>query len=117
MSSQIIADDRVIQVPDPAPGYKTTELWTIIVFLIKNFVVLLALLGWVSEVDKESLTTLLTAFAGSVGMAVAEGLAIWKYIQSRSLVKEAQAQLVASMVASQTPYRHILVERLDDSKE
>lgn len=78
--------------PVSPPGWQTSELWTLVVFGVKNLVVLLIILGWLPAGDKEHVIELLTAFAGAAGMAVAEGAAVWKYIQSRQGVKEAELQ-------------------------
>lgn len=47
--------------------------------------------------DQSNLTDQLLAFAGAIGMAIAEGMAIYRYISSRTEVKQANLRAKEQM--------------------
>ncbi len=70
-------------------GVFTTEFWATVGGLIANLLVVLAAIGWVSREDSDMLTTTLATFLGAAQTLIVNGMLIWKYIASRTQLKQA----------------------------
>ena len=79
--------------PNPKPGWQTTEWWGTVLFLVKNAILLLVMLGKLSAADAEQITGSVLAIAGAAGLAAAEAVALWRYIASRQTAKTEALQL------------------------
>lgn len=75
---------------DEKPGWMTTEFW---LTLVAQAVALLVLFGVISVADKDSVTGTMGRAVENVFAVVASFVSIWKYIQSRTDVKQ---QAIAS---------------------
>lgn len=72
-----------------AGNWLTPEFWTAAGTVVTNLVAVAVLLGWVKATEAGALTEALTAVIGAASAIVANGLVIWKFIASRTAVKEA----------------------------
>lgn len=70
------------------PGKKTSEWKALLIMFVKNAVIFLVLLGWISSGEATEITDRITALIGALGMAGVEGFGLWRYISSRSKLKE-----------------------------
>lgn len=78
---------------DTAVGNKlnewlTPEFWATATTVVTNLVAVGVLLGWVRATEAETLTTVLTGLVSATSAIVTNGLVIWKFIASRTAVKE-----------------------------
>jgi hypothetical protein len=69
-------------------GIFTSEFWTTIGGLVANLVVLLVAVGWVSSDDGSALSGQITAFLAAAQALLVNGALIWKYISSRTQLKQ-----------------------------
>ena len=71
----------------------TPEFWATATTVVTNLVAVGVLLGWVRASEAETLTTVLTGLVSATSAIVTNGLVIWKFIGSRTAVKE---QMIAA---------------------
>jgi len=71
------------------PGYKTTEFIGVLISAVPTVLALLVILGVIGQHEAQSLQESITAGLTAVGAFVTNALVIWKYIESRTRVKEA----------------------------
>jgi len=69
------------------PGIKTTEFWGTITLVISNLIGMLVVVGFIDQSDQQSLTQHVTALVAAIEAFAVNGLAIWRYIQSREKLK------------------------------
>lgn len=68
------------------PGIKTTEFW---LALLAQLIPLLVIFGVIAPEEADNLQEAATQLVMAVGAFIAAVLPIWKYIDSRTRVKEA----------------------------
>jgi hypothetical protein len=89
----------------------TPEFWATAATVVTNMVAVGVLLGWVRASEAETLTTVLTGLVSATSAIVTNGLVIWKFIASRTAVKE-------SMIDARFRYMEaIAVEKIRAEKE
>lgn len=95
----IVNDLPETPVADPMKsGVLTSEFW---VSLIPQALGLLIILGVILPADKSTLENALTAVVGAVGTLAGSVLVIWKYIQSRTTLKQEQIKADAVVDVAQ----------------
>lgn len=67
----------------------TPEFWATATTVVTNLVAVGVLFGWVRATDAETLTAVLTSLLTATSVIVTNGLMVWKFISSRTAVKEA----------------------------
>ncbi len=77
------------------PGYLTTEFWQA---LIAQVTAIAVLLGVLAPDEAESLGEALVQIAGAVLVMVAQVAIVWKYLASRTAVKEAAIAVDAELL-------------------
>lgn len=90
------------------PGYKTTEFFATLTVILTNAVAVLVVLGYVKVGDQDFLVQVISAIVGALAVLVPNVVALWKYITSRTLLKEAllrdaQAMRYAMMYEGKDP--------------
>lgn len=91
--------------------WSTPEFWVTAATALTNVVAVLVVLGFVSAGEAEALTKLLTGLISATGVLVTNGLLVWKYIASRTAVREA-------MIDARFRYMEaIAVEKIRADKE
>jgi hypothetical protein len=106
--------DRPTEADVPAtskPGILTSEFWTTVVTVVGNLLMALTVIGWVNSDDANTLSAAISAMVTAAGALITNGLVIWKYIQGRFLLKQAQLQM-ASTLASQRPEYRVAAVKL-----
>lgn len=94
-----------------ANEWLTPEFWATAATVVTNMVAVGVLLGWVRASEAETLTTVLTGLVSATSAIVTNGLVIWKFIASRTAVKE-------SMIDARFRYMEaITVEKIRAEKE
>lgn len=94
-----------------ANEWLTPEFWATATTVVTNLVAVGVLFGWVRATEAETLTTTLTALVGATSVLVTNGLMVWKFITSRTAVKE-------SLIDARFRYMEaIAVEKLRAEKE
>lgn len=89
----------------------TPEFWATAATVVTNMVAVGVLLGWVKASEAETLTTVLTGLVSATSAIVTNGLVIWKFIASRTAVKE-------SLIDARFRYMEaVAVEKLRAEKE
>lgn len=84
----------------------TPEFWATATTVVTNIVAVGVLLGWVRASEAETLTTVLTGLLSATSAIITNGLVIWKFIGSRTAVKE-------QMIAARFRYMEaVAVEKL-----
>lgn len=76
-------------VPSFVDGLFTTEFWTTVGGLLANLLVVLVAIGYVNREDADQLTASVGSIVAAVQMLVVNGMLIWKYIASRTQLKQA----------------------------
>lgn len=89
----------------------TPEFWATAATVVTNMVAVGVLLGWVKSSEAETLTTVLTGLVSATSAIVTNGLVIWKFIASRTAVRE-------SVIAARFQYMEaVAVEKLRAERE
>lgn len=70
------------------PGKDTSEWKALLIMGVKNVLMFLVLLGWISADDSTQLMDRLTAIIAALGIVGSESFAVWRYISSRTQIKE-----------------------------
>lgn len=68
--------------------WATPELATTVVTTVSNLMAVLVLVGWMSASDVETLTKAITALIGAGEVIAVNSLLIWKFIASRTALKQ-----------------------------
>jgi len=91
--------------------WSTPEFWVTAATAITNLVAVGVVLGFVSAGEAEALTKILTGLVSATGVLVTNGLLAWKYVTSRTAVREA-------MIDARFRYMEaIAVEKIRADKE
>lgn len=91
--------------------WSTPEFWATATTVMTNLVAVGVLFGWVRGAEAEALTTTLTALVGATSVLVTNGFMVWKFIASRTAVKE-------SMIDARFRYMEaVAVEKLRAEKD
>ena len=69
------------------PGYKTTEFIGVLVTAITSILTVLSALGVIGTDEANALKEPLASAVTAVGALIVNGVVLWKYIESRSIVK------------------------------
>lgn len=69
------------------PGYQTTEFW---LALMAQLAPLLVIFGVLSQAEAETLAATASQFIAAGVALVAAAMPVWKYIESRTIVKTQQ---------------------------
>lgn len=69
-------------------NWSAPEFWVTAATSVTNLVAVGVVLGLVSASDAETLTKVLTGLVSASGVLVTNGVLVWKYISSRTAVKE-----------------------------
>jgi hypothetical protein len=72
---------------DADTTWLTPEFWTMTAGAVSNLITVAVLVGWITQSDAETLTKALTAVVGSSQLVVINSALIWRYITSRTEVK------------------------------
>lgn len=102
------ANDVAAGLPN---DWSTPEFWVTAATMITNLVAVGVVLGFVSAGEAEAMTKLLTGLVSATGVLVTNGIVVWKYIASRTAVRE-------SMIDARFRYMEaIAVEKIRADKE
>lgn len=84
-----LSDARPVDQPNFIDGLFTTEFWTTVGGLLANLLVVLIAIGYVNREDADMLTSSIGSIVAAVQMLAVNGMLIWKYIASRTQIKQA----------------------------
>lgn len=84
-----LSDARPVDQPTFVDGLFTTEFWTTVGGLLANLLVVLVAIGYINREDADQLTSSVGSIVAAVQMLVVNGMLIWKYIASRTQLKQA----------------------------
>lgn len=71
------------------PGLKTSEFLAVLIGAVPGILTLLVMFGVIGDTDVATLQEAVVAGLTAVGSLIASAAVIWKYIESRTRVKEA----------------------------
>ena len=85
--NMLIAYKRMVK--SMKAGYKTTEFLGVLITAVPTVLTLLVMFGVIGQIDVETLRDAVIGGLTAVGGFIANAVVIWKYIESRTRVKEA----------------------------
>lgn len=69
-------------------NWLTPEFWSMATTAVTNLVAVAVLIGWVSSTNADSVVQALTALIGATEALVLNGALVWKYLSSRTQLRE-----------------------------
>ncbi len=70
------------------PGLKTSEFLAVLISAVPGILTLLVMFGVIGDADVTTLQDAIVGGLTAVGALIANAIVIWKYIESRTRVKE-----------------------------
>ncbi len=87
----VAVEDEVVTVPVKS-GFLTSEFWTTAGAILANVLVVMVALGRMSPEQADQINTALGQLVTTVPIVIANLLVIWRYIASRTAVKQTAFQ-------------------------